>query len=165
MLLRASPLLLLSARPNAPAPRAPPASASAIEIGDVIFVATALGLAGAAGYLQYSLSAGDKGLNAFLMKEKSENPFYKEDFKSDARPELPKWIANLRLPELDFVEVYGQESSPRGPAGPSWTKDSGGDKIAVLYRRLDAAVEREDYDEASRCKSEIDALLGSEDGR
>eukprot|EP00966_Prymnesium_polylepis_P231464 5355531-Prymnesium_polylepis.2 len=117
---------------------------------DEAVVLTAAVLAGAAGYLQYSVSSGEKGLNAFLMKEKSDNPFYSKDFKAE-KPSTPSWFT-LRLPNLDFVEVYGQSNdAAAAPSGDSPER-------ARLYRELDAAVEREDYDEAARIKARIDEV-------
>ena len=69
--------------------------------GDGLVLAAAALAAGLAGYLQYSVSAGDKGINAFLMKEKGANPFYSKDYKSDDRPSGgPRWLQKLKLPEV-----------------------------------------------------------------
>ena len=116
---------------------------------DAVIVIGACGLAGAAGWLQYSVSSGEKGLNAFLMKEKRDNPFYSKTFTSE-KPKPPPWLAALKLPSLDFVEVYGQDKpAPRQVDG----------SMARLYAELDAAIEREDYVEAKQIKQRIDASL------
>ena len=107
---------------------------------------------------QYSLSSGDKGINAFLMKEKSDNPFYKADFKSDKPSGGPSWLSSVKLPQLDFVEVYGQ-SGGGGGSGQTGTGNESSPELKTLYRRLDAAVEKEDYEEAARVKAEIDETL------
>ena len=86
------------------------------------------------------------------MKEKSENPFYAKDFKAE-RPSTPTWFT-LRLPNLPFVEVYGQSNDAADPAA-----SVGSPERARLYRELDAAVEREDYEEAARIKGRIDDAL------
>lgn len=128
-------------------------------ISDGAFVAAAAALVGAAGFLQYSLSSGEKGINAFLMKEKSQNPFYDKNFKAEA-PKPPKWMSAMRLPQFSFVEVYGQEQKRGtglpggggGGSGPSLRPD-----LDDLYEQLDAAVEIEDYEKAAAIKTRIDA--------
>ena len=107
-------------------------------------------LAGAAGYLQYSVSSGEKGLNAFLMKEKKDNPFYQANFKTE-KPTTPSWFT-LRLPALDFVEVYGQADAPSASSTRSQSSE-----LTDLYKDLDAAIEREDYQAATEVKARIDA--------
>ena len=102
----------------------------------------------AAGYLQYTLSSGDQGINAFLMKEKSQNPFYSKDFKAE-RPMLPSWLRGFRLPRFDFVEVYGAEP-PSPPSGPA------DEALEALYTALDDALEVEDYSRAAIIKARID---------
>lgn len=122
-------------------------SVAPVAINDAVVVGVAGTILFAAGYLQYSVSAGDKGLNAFLLKEKDQNPFYKPNFKAD-KPQGASWFT-LRLPNLPFVEVYGQpEPSERFVGGSSRSQ---------LYTDLDAAVEREDYVKAAEIKREIDA--------
>lgn len=134
---------------------------TAIEDGAVVIAAGLL--VGAAGALQFSLSSGEKGINAFLMKEKRDNPFYSSNFVSD-KPTGPRWLRSLKLPNLDFVEVYGQQSS-RGPQdlgggrGKQMNVDDDRSELADLYRELDRAVEAEDYDEAARVKARIDETL------
>ena len=147
-----APLLLLHARavPRAPAP---------LAVSDGALVVVAAGLAGAAGWLQYSLSSGDKGLNAFLGREKMNNPFYSKDYVSE-KPSAPRWLSNIRLPALPFVEVYGdsRSSSTRGGDDP---------QLAALYRQMDDAIESEAYDVAAKYKVKIDKMLAerAEDGR
>jgi len=110
--------------------------------------------------LQYQVSSGERGINAFLMKERKDNPFYSASFQQD-KPEPPTWFS-LRLPSLPFVEVYGQSDNPQ-PAAWKGERDR-------LYRELDAAIEREDYAHAARVKQELDAFFDgksrdSSDGR
>ena len=151
----ALPLLL---HPRPPQPRAA-APTALISDGAIVFAAACL--AAAAGYLQYSVSAGDKGINAFLMKEKSENPFYQKDFVPQDLPKPPKWLQNVRLPQLDFVEVYGQEkTASKGPL--SFGSSPQQDGLDALYAALDAAVEREDYAAAQAYKEQIDRKLEEE---
>ena len=135
----------------------PPA---AIEDGAVVLAAAAL--VGAAGALQFSLSSGEKGINAFLMKEARDNPFYKPNFKSD-KPTGPSWLSSIKLPQFDFVEVYGQPGGGSGSAGGQSSNSDMSPELAALYRKLDAAVEVEDYDEAARVKAQIDEALLSSD--
>ena len=119
-------------------------------------LAAAVSLVGAAGLLQYRLSSGEKGLSAFLGREKKENPFYQDGYTSEV-PETPEWMQRIRLPTLDFVEVYGQER--RGSNGGSGDNGGGDDARALLYRQLDAALDAEEYEEAARLKRQIDDLL------
>lgn len=126
---------------------------------DGVAVTFALTAAAAAGYLQYSLSSGEKGLSAFLMKEAKDNPFYKADYKAE-KPKPPAWLT-LQLPQLDFVEVYGQQA-PRGePAGGG---GAGGalDGLDERYAALDEAIEREDYAAAETIMGDIDRLKAAE---
>ena len=63
---------------------------------------------------------------------------------------------------FDFVEVYGQPSSRKMPSREGLGSDSS-PELADLYRRLDAAIEIEDYEEAASVKAQIDeALLASD---
>jgi hypothetical protein len=126
-------------------------SASPVAISDAAVVGAAGAILCAAGYLQYSVSAGEKGLTAFLLKEKDQNPFYKPSFKAD-KPQGASWFT-LRLPDLPFVEVYGQPEPPERFVGSS--------SRSQLYTDLDAAVEREDYVKAAEIKRRIDATFGS----
>ena len=159
--LLASPLLLHSTGPVARSPpphsaRSPPPRA----FDDGAIVIAAAGLAAAAGLLQYSVSAGDQGINAFLGKEKRDNPFYKADFKA-AKPEVPRWLEGVRLPSLPFVEVRGGAPGDT-PSAPSPSQPPS--DVEGLYRALDEAIEREAYDEAAYFKQRIDRLLGEEGG-
>ena len=118
-------------------------------VSDTTFVVAAAALVGAAGFLQYSLSSGEQGINAFLMKEKSQNPFYSKDFKP-IRPEAPRWMRGLRLPRFSFVEVYGESGASSGSSLLDFSD------LDALYSQLDAAIEREDYDTAAAIKARID---------
>ena len=143
-LIVASPLLLM--RPALPVARC----AEPVALEDSAVVIAALGLAAAAGALQFSLSSGDKGINAFLMKERGDNPFYKDDFRAD-KPK-PGILKGLRLPSLPFVEVYGQDNAFQAMQPQR-------EDVAALYRALDEAIERERYEEAAAIKDQIDQLL------
>ena len=121
---------------------------------DGVMVAAALSLAGAAGFLQYQVSSGERGINAFLGKEKQDNPFYARNFKVEKK-DAPAWLSALRLPELPFVEIYGQ---------PKEGVRLGSAALARLYRDLDDAVEREDYACAAEVKAAIDRAAAEEHG-
>lgn len=139
------------------------AAPRALEM-DTYVVLSAAALAGAAGLLQFQLSSGERGLNAFLGKEKAENPFYSTSYKAEQRgADLPGWLGKLRLPNLDFVEVYGQPQS-QGQRSGSASWDAMPPQLGALYRELDAAVERENYEEAAQIKSRIDAMLLEPEG-
>jgi len=117
-------------------------------LSDAAVLGATAALLCAAGYLQYTLSTGDQGINAFLMKEKSQNPFYSKNFKAE-RPMLPSWLRGFRLPRFDFVEVYGAEPQ-RPPSGPA------DEALEALYTALDDALEVEDYSRAAIIKARID---------
>ena len=55
-----------------------------LATADLVPVIAAVVLTAAAGLLQYSVSAGDRGINAYLSKEKGENPFY--NYKASRPP-------------------------------------------------------------------------------
>ena len=132
----------------ATAARTPPILAAAPPVtADVAFTAATLALLLAAGFLQYSVASGDKGLFVYLTKELGSNPFYGPNFKAD-KPKSPKWFS-MRLPELDFVEVYGQEPSRR---------DGSDAQRAAMFRELDDLIESEDYEAAKLLKLRIDEL-------
>jgi len=57
---------------------------SGLATEDLIPVIFAGALATSAGLLQYSLSAGETGISAYLSKEKANNPFY--NYRKSARP-------------------------------------------------------------------------------
>mgnify|MGYP003685303139 CR=1 FL=1 len=118
-----------------------------LAFNDAAVVVVAGSLLAAAGYLQYSVSAGKKGLNAFLLKEKEQNPFYKDNFKADT-PKGASWF-NIRLPNLPYVEVYGQSE----PTERLMRRRS---SRSQLYAELDDAIEREDYSRAAEVKRKID---------
>jgi hypothetical protein len=148
-------LHFLSAQPTVISLRTTPRSAVPAAVDDGVVVLAAVGLAAGAGLLQYSVSSGERGINAFLMREKRDNPFYKP-FEAEQRS-APRWLSGVRLPTLPFVEVYGQ-SSRRSQAPPD-TASSQPDDVAALYAAMDAAVEREEYDLAAEFKRRIDARL------
>lgn len=139
-------------------------AATMLEPGDLLLVLISLSLVGAAGYLQYSVTKGEQGLNAFLMKEKSQNPFYSANFRPEERTgwRKPEWLPDLpdlklpslpALPDLPFVEVYDRPGAdPRRP-------ESANDERSRLYTALNAAVEAEDYEEARRLKEQIDTAM------
>ena len=164
-----APLIRLAPHPHAaPSTRAavPPrvVATTMLEPGDLLLVFISLSLVGAAGYLQYSVTKGEQGLNAFLMKEKSNNPFYSKNFRPEERTgwRRPEWLPDLpdlklpslpALPDLPFVEVYDRPGAdPRRP-------ESANDERSRLYAALNAAVEAEDYEEARRLKEQIDTAM------
>lgn len=147
-------LLQSAVRISAVPPRCSPPAAIQPP-SDAGLVLIALSLAAAANAFQYSLTSGKQGINSFLMREKGDNPFYKENFVAE-KPRLPQFLANIRLPELPFVEVYGQETASSSSKGTTVGQRA---DVARLYRAMDAAIEREQYDEAAAVKEQIDRLL------
>ncbi|CAN0315794.1 unnamed protein product, partial [Hapterophycus canaliculatus] len=61
-----------------------------------------------------STVTGKNGLGAFLTQEKGSNPFY-QDTMAKYVPKTPDILNKIRLPELDFVEVYNQPPSLDAP--------------------------------------------------
>ena len=125
-----------------------------MDPGDVAMVAAAVLLAGSAGLLQATVSGGEQGLQAFLMKEKRDNPFYSKKFKAE-KPKAPPWLNGLRLPALPFVEVYGSNEPSATATGPFQSE------LSELYRQLDEAVEVEDYAAAALIKQKIDVTAAA----
>jgi hypothetical protein len=80
-------------------------------------VIAAVVLTAAAGLLQYSVSAGDRGINAYLSKEKGENPFY--NYRSSRPPaqgrprpgEEERWggAVRRRSEEEEWGAGWGEE--------------------------------------------------------
>lgn len=88
-----------------------------LEPQDVPFLGGAALIAAGVVWLQVSITGGRRGLGSYLSEEKGKNPFYARNFKAD-KPEPPAWWPDwLRLPEFDYVEVYGQE--PRAKPEPT----------------------------------------------
>jgi hypothetical protein len=103
----ASPLVVR--RPPSAASPAEHVRMAGLEAQDVPFIAGVGLIAAGAVWLQLSLTGGRRGLGAFLSQEKGNNPFYARNFRAD-KPSPPAWWPEwLRLPEFEYVEVYGQE--------------------------------------------------------
>jgi hypothetical protein len=155
MAVSSSPAMQLQL-PSAPTSRSQ--QLQMLQSSDGVLLVAAGSLALAAGLLQAELSGGEKGINAFLMKEKGSNPYYRKDYKK-VQPPASSWLKGLRLPDLPFVEVYGQES--RGAGGgvrlPNSNRSSA--RVANLYQQLDQAIDCEDYKLASELKRSIDEAL------
>eukprot|EP00326_Haptolina_ericina_P029331 CAMPEP_0181174128 /NCGR_PEP_ID=MMETSP1096-20121128/3370_1 /TAXON_ID=156174 ORGANISM="Chrysochromulina ericina, Strain CCMP281" /NCGR_SAMPLE_ID=MMETSP1096 /ASSEMBLY_ACC=CAM_ASM_000453 /LENGTH=128 /DNA_ID=CAMNT_0023262007 /DNA_START=248 /DNA_END=635 /DNA_ORIENTATION=- len=120
------------------------------DLSDAGAVTAALGIAAAAGWLQYSLSSGERGINAFLFKEKGDNPFYSNDFKAD-KPSPPSWF---RVGYLRYHLLRCTAS--RTLRHHRYAIEFDNSERAQLYRELDAAIEREDYEAARRIMRIID---------
>ncbi|CAM9650564.1 unnamed protein product [Chrysoparadoxa australica] len=85
-----------------------------LALANAIYGFLFVGFAGLAGALVFSTYTGDQGLEAFLTKEKKDNPFYNKNKKAQIfKPSPPKIMDMVKLPKLDFVEVY--ESEPDAP--------------------------------------------------
>ena len=123
-----------------PLPRGPRRTPSPAAVDVEVLIAG--GILAAAGWLKWSVSSGEQGINAFLMKEKQDSPFYNGKYKPEGTTAEPggggpSWLSRLRLPSLPYVEVYGSSRSR-------------------LYAELDAAIDREDYAAAKLLKERID---------
>ncbi|CAM9836779.1 unnamed protein product, partial [Ectocarpus fasciculatus] len=94
-----SPLLLASAAPGNP------------STASGLFGIAALVIALGAGVLVASTVTGKNGLAAFLTQEKGSNPFY-QDTMAKFTPKTPDILNKIRLPDLDFVDVYNQPPAP-----------------------------------------------------
>jgi len=137
-----------------PLPRGPRRTPSPAAVDVEVLIAG--GILAAAGWLQWSVSSGEQGINAFLMKEKQDNPFYNGKYKPEGTTAEPggggpSWLRRLRLPSLPYVEVYAGQAGGRGAAPPR-----GGSSRSRLYAELDAAIDREDYAAAKLLKERID---------
>lgn len=122
-----------------------------LTLPDWVLVLLFASVAGCAGWLQYTVSSGERGLNSFLMREKTDNPFYSKSYKKEPAPSAPAWLTNLKLPSFDYVEVYGSEP-------PSTGVDERAKKRAALYTDLNLAVEAEEYERAAELKARIDEV-------
>lgn len=125
---------------------------------DRAVVATAAVLMIAAGTLQYTVTKGDRGLGAFLSKEKSSNPFYTNPtFTPDPPSPPPVWLQALRPSSTARSEAQQRpDAFSRG--------STSGNERERLYAKLDAAVEAEDYELASQIKAQIDKAPDEKSG-
>jgi len=140
-----------------PLPRGPRRTPSPAAVDVEVLIAG--GILAAAGWLQWSVSSGEQGINAFLMKEKQDNPFYNGKYKPEGTTAEPggggpSWLRRLRLPSLPYVEVYGEAAGQAGGRGAAPPR--GGSSRSRLYAELDAAIDREDYAAAKLLKERID---------
>ena len=140
-----------------PLPRGPRRTPSPAAVDVEVLIAG--GILAAAGWLQWSVSSGEQGINAFLMKEKQDNPFYNGKYKPEGTTAEPggggpSWLRRLRLPSLPYVEVYGEAAGQAGRRGAAPPR--GGSSRSRLYAELDAAIDREDYAAAKLLKERID---------
>ena len=118
------------------------------------------------------VACGRQGPWRLLGKEKAVNPFYQKDFKAEA-PRSPGFLRGVRLPELPFVEVYGQDerAQPRRPLGggmkqqPRASSSADMTPLDRLYSLLDDAIEREAYGEAAEIKTQNRRLARAAAGR
>lgn len=84
-----------------------------LEPQDAPFLAGAGLVVAGVVWLQLSIYSGRRGLGAYASQEKGQNSFSSSTFKADKPTPPGWWPAWLRLPELDFVEVYGQAPSAK----------------------------------------------------
>ncbi len=109
-------------------------------------------VAAAAGALQYSVSAGDRGISAFLGKEKAVNPFY-TTARTTARAtqqRAPQSPEDRRAPQPSGSTVVPSTRQPL-TEGQTTRRDA-------LYLELDAALDRQDYELAAAIKAKIDEV-------
>ena len=94
----------------------------AIDISDIppqVYITLVSGIGIGAGMLQRRILSGDQGLGAFLDDGKGfKKSAYRARSKSkgskatkDQNVPNPGWLAGLKLPNLDFVEVYGEDEA------------------------------------------------------
>ena len=101
--------------------------------GDLLLVLISLSLVGAR-YLQYSVTKGEQGLNAFLMKEKSQNPST-ANFRPEADAGGAKWLPDLpdlKLPSLPALPDLPLSRCTTGRA-PTRRPESANDERSRLY--------------------------------
>ncbi|CAM9744575.1 unnamed protein product [Discosporangium mesarthrocarpum] len=120
----------------------------------------------------FSAYTGENGLGTFLSKEPQDNPFYKKTMKK-SEPSEPSIIDKIRLPDLDFVEVYNQPppevmavEEEAMSAGISSLDQTGNMPDAAALVKADAlraelleAVQAKDYSRASKLESELEAFI------
>eukprot|EP00903_Cladosiphon_okamuranus_P013347 g12440.t1 len=148
-----SPLLVASAAPGNP------------STASGLFGIAALVIALGAGALVFSTVTGKNGLGAFLTQEKGTNPFY-QDTMAKYVPKAPDILNKIRLPDLDFVDVYNQPPSPddyvdmEEDTTPDPMNTGAPDPNAIataenLRQKLLMAVQAKDYDLASSLEREL----------
>ncbi|CAM9520236.1 unnamed protein product [Ectocarpus sp. 6 AP-2014] len=153
-----SSLLLASAAPGNP------------STASGLFGIAALVIALGAGVLVASTVTGKNGLGAFLTQEKGSNPFY-QDTMAKFTPKTPDILNKIRLPDLDFVDVYNQPPAPDDYVDleQDVTFDAMANKGApdadtvataeALRQKLLMAVQAKDYDLASSLERELATFL------
>ncbi|CAB1116424.1 unnamed protein product [Ectocarpus sp. CCAP 1310/34] len=153
-----SSLLLASAAPGNP------------STASGLFGIAALVIALGAGVLVASTVTGKNGLGAFLTQEKGSNPFY-QDTMAKFTPKTPDILNKIRLPDLDFVDVYNQPPAPDDYVDleQDATFDAMANKGApdadtiataeALRQKLLMAVQAKDYDLASSLERELAAFM------
>lgn len=102
------------------------------DIPPAVYVGLAAAIGVGAGALQSKMFGGDRGLGSFLSDGKGyKNSAYKMPRRGGSKPD-PGWLRGLRLPDLDFVEVYGYDD-----------EDDGDDsEIAIDYNEKKATAAR-----------------------
>eukprot|EP00752_Nemacystus_decipiens_P009811 g8756.t1 len=149
-----SPLLVISS-----AAPGNPATASGL------FGIAALVIALGAGALVFSTVTGKNGLGAFLSQEKGSNPFY-QDTMAKYVPKTPDILNKIRLPDLDFVDVYNQPPLPddyvdlEEDTTPDPMNTGAPDPNAIataesMRQKLLMAVQAKDYELASSLEREL----------
>eukprot|EP00638_Chattonella_subsalsa_P005622 CAMPEP_0117751772 /NCGR_PEP_ID=MMETSP0947-20121206/11184_1 /TAXON_ID=44440 /ORGANISM="Chattonella subsalsa, Strain CCMP2191" /LENGTH=212 /DNA_ID=CAMNT_0005570237 /DNA_START=34 /DNA_END=672 /DNA_ORIENTATION=+ len=103
---------------------------------------------GAAGFLMSSVYGGSFGLGAYLTSDKPLGP----DPNAPGRGEnqLPEFFKNLKLPQLDFVEVYGQPKAP---------SDEVIQKAEELRSQIQKAVAENDFEKAKAAEKNLEDFL------
>jgi len=152
-----------------------------LQLEDGVFLGAFAAILVAIGIGFRSLVLGDGGLYNQLGAQSDDKARQGENARSSGAVGL-----GFRLPDLDFVEVYGQEpvrrqqedpvmrlgdatsdAVPEGAAEqaqhepvlrPRQAPAGGESSLEELSRALDAAVEVEDYAEAAALKRKIDAI-------
>eukprot|EP00752_Nemacystus_decipiens_P009812 g8756.t2 len=115
--------------------------------------------------LVFSTVTGKNGLGAFLSQEKGSNPFY-QDTMAKYVPKTPDILNKIRLPDLDFVDVYNQPPLPddyvdlEEDTTPDPMNTGAPDPNAIataesMRQKLLMAVQAKDYELASSLEREL----------
>lgn len=124
----------------------------------LLVVALAVGIA-AQSFINQMLQ-GDQGLGAFLKDGSGYNKsgfrpkYFSASNKDNTKKDPLPW---LKLPELDFVEVAGQEKKP--PASRSSNEDQVLSQLEEMREKMDNAFQQGKIQEAEALRKELEEAM------
>lgn len=123
---------------------------STMDASPFVIAAVAIVLGVSAQSFINQMLKGDQGLGAFLS---DGSGFQKSGFKSvrniEERNDPLPW---LRLPELDFVDVAGQESSSSSEAQVY-------ERLEILRDKMNSELRAGRIEEATRIKADLERIM------